>query len=83
MHSVKELPLPSPESAKETSQSFLNHSNLAIDLMSQTAAINFWEKRIGGLRNWGIGGFSRSLSSAQSPPLRGGAPVSLISEFLN
>jgi hypothetical protein len=44
MRSPPELPLPSPESAKETSQSFSfsNQGNLAIDIVSQTAPINFW-----------------------------------------
>jgi hypothetical protein len=45
MRSPPELPLPSPESAKETSQSFSfsKQGNLAIDLISQRAPINFWE----------------------------------------
>jgi hypothetical protein len=44
MCSPPELPLPSPESAKETSQSFSfsNQGNLTIDLISQTASIYFW-----------------------------------------
>jgi hypothetical protein len=44
MRSVPELHLPSTPSTKETSQSFsfANQGNLAIDLISQKASINFW-----------------------------------------
>jgi hypothetical protein len=44
MGAVAELPLPSPASAEETSQSFSfsNQGNVAIELISQTARINFW-----------------------------------------
>jgi hypothetical protein len=44
MRTVPELPLPSPASTKENSQSFSfsNQGDLAIDLILQTAPINFW-----------------------------------------
>jgi hypothetical protein len=44
MRSPPELPLPPAPSAKQTSQSFSfsKQGNLAIDLISQTAPINFW-----------------------------------------
>jgi hypothetical protein len=49
MRSVPELALPSPPSAKETSQSFsfLNQGNLAIDLILHTAPIIYWGNSFG------------------------------------
>jgi hypothetical protein len=46
MRAVPELPLPSPTSAKETSQSFSfsKQGNLAMDLVTQTAPIHFLGK---------------------------------------